>query len=244
MRKKLISIDFDGVLNSYVSGWTGAADPVPGAMKFLADLVADDRFDAVVYSSRCASEAGVSAIRAWLDRHLVAELGEHAGRYVGNRVRVAASKPPAFVSLDDRVITFDGTWPSLDRIDAFVPWNKKPAETTIEISSRLFKDFMRMAVEGEHYTLPDGVSLEEASENMVVTRASLFQVPTVLVEKVALKIAESNNGGSWSSHYNDDQKNVWRSRSQEIIEMVLADSVRAYQMPDHAAAPIGDEVAA
>lgn len=131
MRKKLISIDFDGVLNSYVSGWTGAADcldaPVPGAMKFLADLVADDRFDAVVYSSRCASEEGVAAIRQWLDRHLVEALGEHAGRYVGNRVRVASSKPPAFVSLDDRVICFDGTWPTLDAVAAFVPWNKKPA---------------------------------------------------------------------------------------------------------------------
>ncbi len=130
MRKKLISIDFDGVLNSYVSGWIGPADtpddPVPGAMKFLADLVADDRFDAVVYSSRCASEEGVNAIRTWLDRHLVAELGEHAGRYVGNRIRVASSKPPAFVAIDDRVICFDGTWPSLDAVAAFVPWNKKP----------------------------------------------------------------------------------------------------------------------
>ena len=84
MRKKLISIDFDGVLNSYTSGWQGADQcpdaPVPGAMRFLQSLVDDPRFDAVIYSSRCASEAGVAAIRQWLDRHLVAELGEHAGR--------------------------------------------------------------------------------------------------------------------------------------------------------------------
>lgn len=143
MRKKLISVDFDGVLNSYVSGWQGADqcpdDPVPGAMAFLADLVDDARFDAVIYSSRCASDEGVAAIRAWLDRHLVAELGEHAGRYVGNRIRVALSKPPAFVAIDDRAITFDGKWPGLDEIDGFVPWNKKPAEAKTDGAAAIYR---------------------------------------------------------------------------------------------------------
>jgi hypothetical protein len=159
MRKKLISIDFDGVLNSYTSGWTGPGDtpdaPVPGAMRFLADLVDDPRFDAVIYSSRCASEEGVLAIRQWLDRHLVAELGEHAGHYVGNRIRVAASKPPAFVHIDDRAICFDGTWPSLDEIDGFVPWNKKPPSPAYRHMSTAPKDgtLIRLLIEQDEDTI-------------------------------------------------------------------------------------------
>ena len=41
-----------------------------------------------------------------------------------------------------------------------------------------------------------------------------------LVEEIAKKIAVANNGGDWAKHYNEDQKNVWRERAKEIIEMV------------------------
>jgi hypothetical protein len=41
-----------------------------------------------------------------------------------------------------------------------------------------------------------------------------------LVEKVAIEMAMGNNGGDWAKHYNEDQKNVWRERAKEIIEMV------------------------
>lgn len=41
-----------------------------------------------------------------------------------------------------------------------------------------------------------------------------------LIEKVAKKMAVANNGGDWAKHYNEDQKNVWRERAKEVIEMV------------------------
>lgn len=41
-----------------------------------------------------------------------------------------------------------------------------------------------------------------------------------LVEDIAKKIAVANNGGDWAKHYNEDQKNVWRERAKEIVEMV------------------------
>lgn len=41
-----------------------------------------------------------------------------------------------------------------------------------------------------------------------------------LIEQIALKIALANNGGGWATHYNEDQKNVWRKRAEEIIQMV------------------------
>ena len=44
-------------------------------------------------------------------------------------------KPPAMVTLDDRSITFTGTWPDVETLRAFQPWtrnsappNEKPAE--------------------------------------------------------------------------------------------------------------------
>ena len=41
-----------------------------------------------------------------------------------------------------------------------------------------------------------------------------------LIEQVAKRIAVANNGGDWAKHYNEDQKNVWRKRAEEIIQMV------------------------
>ena len=41
-----------------------------------------------------------------------------------------------------------------------------------------------------------------------------------LIEEIAKKIAVANNGGDWAKHYNEDQKNVWRERAKEVIEMV------------------------
>ena len=41
-----------------------------------------------------------------------------------------------------------------------------------------------------------------------------------LIEKIAMTMAVGNNGGGWATHYNEDQKNVWRERAKEVIEMV------------------------
>ena len=41
-----------------------------------------------------------------------------------------------------------------------------------------------------------------------------------LIEQVAKTMALGNNGGDWAKHYNEDQKNVWRERAKEVIEMV------------------------
>jgi hypothetical protein len=39
-------------------------------------------------------------------------------------------KPSAFVTIDDRALTFDGTWPQIDDLKAFQPWNKRPFGAT------------------------------------------------------------------------------------------------------------------
>lgn len=128
-RKKLISLDFDGVLHSYTSGWRGADQipdaPVPGAMKFLRDLVEDGRFEVCIHSSRCSSPAGMEAIAMWLNENLWHEFGYDEGCEIANAIRIVDQKPPAHLTIDDRALTFDGTWPDLDQLAAFQPWNKR-----------------------------------------------------------------------------------------------------------------------
>lgn len=33
------------------------------------------------------------------------------------------SKPPAWLTIDDRAVTFNGKWPSVEFIENFKPWN-------------------------------------------------------------------------------------------------------------------------
>ena len=40
------------------------------------------------------------------------------------------------------------------------------------------------------------------------------------VEKLAILIAEANNGGKWATHYVEAHKEVWRERAKNIISMV------------------------
>lgn len=42
----------------------------------------------------------------------------------------------------------------------------------------------------------------------------------MLLEAIAKKIAIANNGGDWATHYTEEQKNVWRARAKEIIDLV------------------------
>jgi hypothetical protein len=42
----------------------------------------------------------------------------------------------------------------------------------------------------------------------------------IIIETIALLIAEANNGEQWAIHYNEDQKNVWRERAKKIIEII------------------------
>lgn len=119
-RKKTLVVDFDGVLHSYVSGWKGPTaipdPPVPGALRFLVEAV--QRFEVAVLSSRSREAGGIEAMKAWLSEHgLPAE--------VLGRLRFPRTKPPAHVYLDDRGWRFEGTFPTLEAIDAFEPWHKR-----------------------------------------------------------------------------------------------------------------------
>jgi hypothetical protein len=99
-RGRTACLDFDGVLHSYSSGWKGAAEipdpPNEGALEAVEAL--RQCFHVAVQSTRCATPAGLQAVKAWLRRHRI-PVDE-----------VASEKPPAFVYLDDRGLRFEGDW--------------------------------------------------------------------------------------------------------------------------------------
>jgi hypothetical protein len=129
MSKPILCLDFDGVCHAYNSGWKGAAvisDPcVPGMFEFLEE--ACKVFDIQVYSSRSHQEGGITAMQFWFaeQRRLWREGGGQGSEVLP--ITFPMEKPPAMVGLDDRVLTFNGKWPSVADLQAFQPWNKRAA---------------------------------------------------------------------------------------------------------------------
>lgn len=98
--RRTICLDFDGVVNSYRTGWTGIDSipdpPIHGTNRAVERLRKEYRV--VIHSARCSTQKGREAIEAWLTKHgiVVDEVCEH--------------KPPALVYIDDRAIRFEGNW--------------------------------------------------------------------------------------------------------------------------------------
>ena len=129
-RKPILCIDFDGVLHGYESGWKGAhrADdpPVAGAMEFLHE--ATKHFTVAVYSSRSKSPRGRWCMQAYARKHFNTALTfspDHSWDFLYEELRWPWFKPSAFFTIDDRAMTFEGTWPSIQTIKDFKPWNKR-----------------------------------------------------------------------------------------------------------------------
>lgn len=112
-----IAVDFDGVLNSYVSGWTGATSlpdpPIPGAIEWLEEMARS--FEVIIFTTRGQYPEAKAAIREWLAKH----------GYRGPDLRVTNKKPAALVYLDDRALRFEGVFPSKEEIHRARPWRVK-----------------------------------------------------------------------------------------------------------------------
>lgn len=152
--KPILTLDFDGVLHSYTSGWKGASvipdPPVPGALEFI--VTALDHFRIAVHSSRSHQWGGRRAMKRWMRVHMfrlaidcnvdspvykyVWELASETMEPWPNLSREVADKivrqiewplfkPPSMVSIDDRCLTFTGAWPTVDELKRFKPWNKQ-----------------------------------------------------------------------------------------------------------------------
>jgi len=125
---KIICLDFDGVIHSYISGWQGARNipdpPVEGALEWIHKAL-NSGYRVAIHSSRGRYLFGRRAMRRWLRKH-AGGLWYEAPGFVGlEAVEFPRGKPPALVTLDDRAITFHGTFPDLALIADFKPWNHR-----------------------------------------------------------------------------------------------------------------------
>lgn len=141
--KKTLCLDFDGVIHSYTSGWQGHATiedpPVPGAIEFMYDAL--KTFKVAIYSSRSSSPAGIDAMRAYIELHCKAA-GFDYGQPWWLQLEWPINKPSAWVTIDDRAITFTGVWPSMAELVNFKPWFLTPefAQTALGQAVTLLKE--------------------------------------------------------------------------------------------------------
>jgi hypothetical protein len=138
MKNPIICVDFDGVIHSYASGWKGADvipdEPVPGALDWLRDHLPIPEAiscmgpeyvgpEPVIYSARSSQSGGIKAMRNWFIKH-----GMHTAYFSDDILKFPTTKPPAFLTIDDRAICFDGRFPTTEEMMGFTSWQKKDVD--------------------------------------------------------------------------------------------------------------------
>jgi len=117
--KPILCLDFDGVLHDFASGWKGADvipdDPVPGAQEFVRE--AQKFFKVVIHSGRGHQLGAEDAIVSWLMKH-----------DFPSGISIAAYKPAAYLTIDDRGWLFTGEWPGMKELLEFKTWRRKAVE--------------------------------------------------------------------------------------------------------------------
>lgn len=134
--KKILCLDFDGVIHSYKSEWRGARNifdlPVTGAIQFIEDFIEEccnipdsmcamapsGEWELNIYSSRSKYFGGKRAMKKWLVKHGLDY------RYL-EVIKFPSKKPPATLIIDDRVFCFKGIFPSNKQIKSFKSWYEK-----------------------------------------------------------------------------------------------------------------------
>lgn len=130
MAKPILCLDFDGVIHSYDSGWQSGeiyGTVTPGFWEWAEK--AARYFQLVIYSSRSKTDDGVIAMSMWMhnERKKWREAGGVSVHDEPLTYEFAHEKPPAFLTIDDRGLTFNGKWEDFDpqSLLAFKPWNVK-----------------------------------------------------------------------------------------------------------------------
>lgn len=133
--KPMICIDFDGVIHSYEKGWQNGViygTVVPGFFEWAME--ARKRFDLVIYSSRSLDVDLRAAMERWMAREYADAWGlpDDSDTWLSfqGMFRFAHEKPAAWLTIDDRAVTFRGDWTaqelSTEGILGFRPWNASP----------------------------------------------------------------------------------------------------------------------
>lgn len=93
---RTVSVDFDGVLHEFSSGWTGYTPldgPEPGALEFIKSLIVMG-YTPVICSARAHNDLGVHEIKKWLKKYGFPEM------------KVTNEKILAICYVDDRAVEY------------------------------------------------------------------------------------------------------------------------------------------
>lgn len=119
---RILCLDLDGVGHSYPNGWKGPTvidgEPTEGYITFLREAV--KHFQVAIYSSRSGQPGGIEAMQNWHARYLQGDDSK-----VFFALAWPTTKPPAFLTIDDRAMCFTGKWPTMDEILNFKTWQGK-----------------------------------------------------------------------------------------------------------------------
>lgn len=151
MGKPIICVDFDGVIHSYERGWQDGevyGTVTPGFFKWA--IAAIEHFQLVIYSSRSKTPEGITAMREAIEKWSIDAI--HAGEVSGDfdwggffpHLEFSDVKPPAFLTIDDRAICFQGDWSKLDPAELlqFRTWTQ--ADRTASREHEFVDDWNRM----------------------------------------------------------------------------------------------------
>lgn len=115
--KKTVVFDFDGVINSYASGWKGIdiiPDPPVDGISEVMKKLKDNGYEIVIHSTRAENVKGKYSIAAYCKNNNIPYDS------------ISETKPPALVYVDDRGLKFDGkTDKLLEQIENFHSWVEK-----------------------------------------------------------------------------------------------------------------------
>jgi hypothetical protein len=132
--KPIICIDFDGVIHSYEDGWRDGeiyGSATPGFFRWA--VKAKDHFKLVIYSSRSKTPEGIAAMQEAIGKWSIDAIhnGEVPSDFVWpelfDELEFSDCKPPAFLTIDDRAICFQGSWADLDPTELleFRTWTER-----------------------------------------------------------------------------------------------------------------------
>jgi hypothetical protein len=130
MGKPTVAIDFDGVMHSYERGWDDGSvygTVVPGFWDWAYE--AAKHFRLVIVSSRLSNPHQAVEVANWLQTQHQAFCTERQLIQPLPDLELSWSRPPAWVTIDDRAVRFDGDWlaPELqpENLLGFLPWHYK-----------------------------------------------------------------------------------------------------------------------
>lgn len=127
MHKKIICVDFDGVIHWYRKGWQGGEiydEEVPGSIEWIIAMTKRDDIEIAIYSSRSKDDTLLKEMMTWLKKRIRVRQGTNGTNEIFFKLKFPTQKPPAWLTIDDRAICFQGIFPSAEEINNFKPWNK------------------------------------------------------------------------------------------------------------------------